>query len=491
MFELHEASSSGAVIKVIGVGGAGGNAVNRMVDEGLAGVEFISANTDKQALEGSSADHKIQLGKKLTKGLGAGARPGIGRQAVAEDAEEVTAALEGADLVFIAAGMGGGTGTGAAPVIGKMARDLDALTVAVVTRPFNFEGAKRRLEAEKGLEELRRTVDTMVVVPNDRILAVVGKGTPLQDSFKAADKVLLQATQGISDLIQIPGVVNVDFADVRTIMTLGGGALMGTGVGQGDDRALAAARDALTCELLDNVSIRGAKGVLINIAGGEDLALDEAMDISTIIQDEAGDEAEIIWGALTDSNMEDEVRVTLIAIGFDDGKPSRHDDIGRAPGGVARPQRWGGAGEAAAAPAASEVRATGTHGADQAHGPRPIESAAEGSRGAFDPQVTDPSLPAITDDPARAPEPGDDARAPVRVDRRRANRHSGQGRSAFDRLSRFGSRSARPRNAGGARPQPPRPSRSRTDQRPGGARPTSFLGGGNSELHLPTFIRRH
>ena len=318
MFQLDDVPRRSARMRVIGVGGAGGNAVNRMIDEELEGVEFISANTDAQALAMSKATQVIQLGKKLTRGLGAGARPGIGRQAVAEDADDVRSTLEGADLVFIAAGMGGGTGTGAAPVIGEMARELGALTVAVVTRPFAFEGKKRMRQAEQGLAELRRTVDTMVVVPNDRLLAVVGKGTSFQDALKKADEVLLHATQGISDLIRVSGEVNVDFADVRTIMSSCGAALMGTGIGRGENRALSAAQDAVTSPLLDNVSIRGAKGVLINITGGSDLAIDEVTDISTMIQEEAGDDAEIIFGAVQDSNMEGEIRVTLIATGFDD-----------------------------------------------------------------------------------------------------------------------------------------------------------------------------
>lgn len=330
IFELDEICRNGAKMKVIGVGGAGGNAVNRMIDESLAGVEFISANTDAQALARSSAGQVIQLGKRLTRGLGAGARPGIGRQAIAEDAEEVRGMLEGADLIFITAGMGGGTGTGAAPVIGEMARELGALAIAVVTRPFSFEGKKRMRQADQGLAELRRTVDTMVVVPNDRLLSVVGKGTSFQDALKKADEVLLHATQGISDVIRVGGEVNVDFADVRTIMSSCGAALMGTGIGRGENRAVSAARDAITSPLLDSVSIQGAKGVLINITGGSDLAIDEVTEISTMIQEETGDEAEIIFGAVQDSSMEGEIRVTLIATGFDDnGEAAKKPDIGR------------------------------------------------------------------------------------------------------------------------------------------------------------------
>lgn len=342
IFELDETQRNRALMRVIGVGGAGGNAVNRMIDEKLEGVEFISANTDGQALSASKAPCTIQLGKRLTQGLGAGARPGIGRQAIAEDADEVRAALEGADLVFIAAGMGGGTGTGAAPVIGEMAMELGALVIAVVTRPFIFEGKKRQRQAEQGLAELSRTVDTMIVVPNEHLLSVVGKGTSFRDALKKADEVLLQATQGISDLIRVSGEVNVDFADVRTIMSSCGAALMGTGVGRGEERALAAARDAVTSPLLDNVSIRGAKGVLINITGGADLTIDEVTGISMMVQDEVGDNAEIIFGAVHDSSMDGELRVTLIATGFDEGQELEEEEpVIRRRFGTMRSQQMG------------------------------------------------------------------------------------------------------------------------------------------------------
>ncbi len=344
IFELDNAACTSALMRVIGVGGAGGNAVNRMIDEDLEGVEFISANTDAQALAQSNAPKRIQLGKRLTRGLGAGARPGVGRQAIAEDAEEVRDILEGSDLVFIAAGMGGGTGTGAAPVIGEMARELGALAIAVVTRPFSFEGKKRMRQAEQGLAELRRAVDTMIIVPNDRLLTVAGKGMSFRDALKKADEVLLHATQGISDLIRVSGDVNVDFADVRTIMSSCGAALMGTGTGRGEARAVKAASDAVASPLLDNVSILGAKGVLINITGGSDLAIGEVTEISTMIQEEAGDEAEIIFGAVQDSTMDGEVRVTLIATGFDDQPGEAVEEagvrsrLGHATGGTeARP----------------------------------------------------------------------------------------------------------------------------------------------------------
>jgi cell division protein FtsZ len=317
IFELEETPVRNANMKVIGVGGAGGNAVNRMIDEDLEGVEFISANTDAQVLKGSRAQATIQLGKKLTRGLGAGARPEIGRQALHESRDEVRKTLEGADLVFITAGMGGGTGTGAAPLVGEIARELGALTIGIVTRPFSFEGKKRMKQAEQGLAELRRTVDTMIVVPNDRLLSVVGKGTCFRDALKRADEVLLHATQGISDLIRVSGEVNVDFADVRTVMACRGPALMGSGFGEGENRAQEAAQEAISSPLLDDVSIAGAQGVLINITGGMDLAIDEVSQISSIIQEESGEDAEIIFGAVHDPALEGKIRVTVIATGFD------------------------------------------------------------------------------------------------------------------------------------------------------------------------------
>ncbi|MBP9202130.1 MAG: cell division protein FtsZ, partial [Gemmatimonadales bacterium] len=260
---------------------------------------------------------KLQIGRKLTRGLGAGARPEIGRQAIEENREDVVAVMQGADMVFVTCGMGGGTGTGAAPIIAQMARDMGALTVGIVTKPFLFEGKKRMRQAEMGIAEMRNSVDTMIVVPNERLLAVVGKGIPFQDSLKKADEVLLQATQGIADLITKTGIINVDFADVRTIMQNGGAALMGTGIGRGENRAMEAAQQAISSPLLDNVSIAGASGVLINITGGNDLTLGEATTINDIIHDAVGDEAEIIFGAATDPSMQGEVRVTVIATGFD------------------------------------------------------------------------------------------------------------------------------------------------------------------------------
>ena len=317
IFEFEESLAQNARMKVFGVGGGGGNAVNRMIAEDLDGVEFISVNTDAQALKTATATTKIQIGKLLTRGLGAGARPEIGRQAIEESRDEIYKALEGADLVFITAGMGGGTGTGAAPVIAEMAREMGALAIGIVTKPFLFEGKKRMRQAEMGLAELKRAADTVIVVPNERLLSVVGKGTSFRDALKKADEVLLHATQGISDLIHVTGEVNVDFADVRTVMQCRGPAIMGTGFGTGEHRAVEAAQEAISSPLLDNVTIEGAAGVLINITGGMDLTIDEVTTIASIIQEASGDDAEIIFGAVHDPSLEGEVRVTVIATGLD------------------------------------------------------------------------------------------------------------------------------------------------------------------------------
>ena len=305
----------GAYIKVIGIGGGGGNAINTMIAAGLQGVEFITANTDLQALEATQADVRLQLGANLTRGLGAGANPEIGRKAAQEDREVVMKALEGADMVFITAGMGGGTGTGAAPVIASMAREKNILTVAVVTKPFTFEGRQRMKQAEMGIHELRDHVDTLIVIPNQRLLEVVDKRTPLREAFQVADDVLRQAVQSISDLILVPGLVNLDFADVRTIMTGQGKAIMGTGVAQGESRAVVAAQRAIESPLLE-ASVHGAQGVLINITGGSDMSLYEVHEASSAVQMAAHPEAQIIFGAVIDEQMGDAIRVTVIATGF-------------------------------------------------------------------------------------------------------------------------------------------------------------------------------
>jgi cell division protein FtsZ len=356
IFEFEDAGLQNARMKVVGVGGGGGNAVNRMIDADLEGVEFISVNTDSQALKNSKSQIKIQIGKQLTRGLGAGARPEIGRQAIEENADEVRRVLEGADLVFITAGMGGGTGTGAAPVIADMAREMGALTIGIVTKPFLFEGKKRMRQAEQGLAELKRAADTVIVVPNERLLSVVGKGTSFRDALTRADEVLLHATQGISDLIHVTGEVNVDFADVRTVMQNRGPALMGTGDAAGDNRAVEAAQEAISSPLLDNVSIEGAAGVLINITGGMDLTIDEVTTIASIIQEAAGEDAEIIFGAVHDPAMEGRVRVTVIATGLQQEEEPMRDNVLRPNfRTVARPAMAAAAAPAMAAPAARAV----------------------------------------------------------------------------------------------------------------------------------------
>ncbi len=314
---LDEEVRSGARIKVIGVGGGGSNAVNRMVAAGLDGVEFLVANTDGQALRLNGAPNKIQIGAKLTKGLGAGADPNVGRQAALEDTEKLIEALDGADMVFVTTGLGGGTGTGAAPVIASLASELGALTIAVVTKPFKFEGRKRQLQAERGLEELRASVDTVITIPNERLLATIARTTSLTDAFSCADDVLRQAIQGISDLILVPGLINLDFADVKTIMAGMGLAIMGTGLGEGEGRAMAAANAAVSSPLLEDASVKGARGVIINVTGGTDLSLIEVSEASAIIQEAAHDEANIIFGAVVDPKMEGRVKITVIATGFD------------------------------------------------------------------------------------------------------------------------------------------------------------------------------
>jgi cell division protein FtsZ len=315
--KLDEQGRSGARIKVIGVGGGGSNAVNRMVAAGFDGVEFLIANTDGQALRLNGAPNKIQIGAKLTKGLGAGADPNVGRQAALEDTEKLIEALDGADMVFVTTGLGGGTGTGAAPVIASLASELGALTIAVVTKPFKFEGRKRQLQAERGLEELRASVDTVITIPNERLLATIARTTSLNEAFSSADDVLRQAIQGISDLILVPGLINLDFADVKTIMAGMGLAIMGTGLAEGEGRAMAAANAAISSPLLEDASVKGARGVIINVTGGPDLSLIEVSEASGIIQEAAHEEANIIFGAVVDPRMEGKVKITVIATGFD------------------------------------------------------------------------------------------------------------------------------------------------------------------------------
>ena len=310
--------AQGASIKVIGIGGGGCNAVNRMIEAGIEGVEFIAANTDLQALRQSYAPVKLQLGAKLTKGLGAGANPEVGRQAALEDTEKIIELLEGADMVFVTAGLGGGTGGGSAPIVASLSSELGAVTVAVVTKPFHFEGKRRMLQAEQAVGELRDSADTVITIPNERLLTAVPPDTSLIDAFKFADDVLRQAVQGISDLITVPGVINLDFADVKTIVTGMGMALMGTGVAEGDSRAETAARKAINSPLLEDTSIEGARGVLINITGSRNMTLLEVSEASRIIQEAAHVDANIIFGSVFDDDMKNKLKITVIATGFED-----------------------------------------------------------------------------------------------------------------------------------------------------------------------------
>src|ERR1700756_1640920 len=319
---FNEDPRNNARIKVIGVGGGGGNAVNRMISAHVEGVEFVVANTDLQALQMSQASVKIQLGVKLTSGLGAGANPEIGRKAALEDSDKIIEALEGADMVFVTAGLGGGTGTGAAPVIASLASEMGALTVAVVTRPFGFEGKRRMMQAERGMQELLESVDTMIVIPNEKLLAVA-KDAGFFESFRIADDVLRQGVQGISDIITIPGIINRDFADVKTTMAGMGHAVMGTAVRAGANRAIEAAQAAMASPLLDAGAIDGARGILINITGSSSLKLSEVNEASTLIQSAAHEDANIIFGAVQDERMGDEVKITVIATGFRDQMPER------------------------------------------------------------------------------------------------------------------------------------------------------------------------
>ncbi len=329
MFELTEVCSENlAKIKVIGVGGGGGNAVNTMITTSLMGVDFINANSDAQALCVSCSPVKIQIGSKITKGLGAGSDPEIGKQSALESRDDIRPYLEGADMIFITAGMGGGTGTGAAPVIAEIARECSILTIAVVTKPFQFEGKKRNIQAEEGIAQLRDVVDTLIVVPNQRLLSLGGRNLSLLEAFKKADDILYQAVKGISDLILVPGLINLDFADVRSVMSNMGMAIMGTGVASGENRAVEAAQRAISSPLLEDNTIQGAHGILLNITGGSDMSLYEVNEASSLIQEEADEDANIIFGTVIDENMQDEIRITVIATGFDDFNKKKRESLG-------------------------------------------------------------------------------------------------------------------------------------------------------------------
>ena len=325
MLEFVENDRDGAQIRIVGIGGAGGNAINTMISAGLVGVDFIVANTDAQALQMSLAPTKIQLGNDLTKGLGAGANPEIGRRSTIESEEEIGGHLQGADMVFVTAGMGGGTGTGGAPIAARIAKETGALTVGVVTKPFLFEGRRRMRQAEEGIRELKDNVDTLISIPNQRLLAVASRSQPLLEAFHKADEVLLQAVRGISDLITVGGLINLDFADVRTIMAEMGMAIMGAATANGEGRAEEAARRAIASPLLEDISISGARGILINVTGGPSMTLHEVNEAATLIQDEADEEANIIFGAVIDESMGEDLSITVIATGFDEAESAVQD----------------------------------------------------------------------------------------------------------------------------------------------------------------------
>ncbi|HEX9935025.1 MAG TPA: cell division protein FtsZ [bacterium] len=315
-FDFVEQARRVAKIRVVGVGGAGGNAINRMIEDQMVGVDFIAVNTDLQALDQNLAPTQVQIGKTLTRGLGSGGHPDVGRKAIEENKDAVQDLLSDSDMVFITCGMGGGTGTGAAPVVAEIARDAEALTVGIVTSPFAFEGAKRMEKADQGIQELKEYVDTLIVVPNQKLLTLVPKNMPLQDAFRVADEILLGATRGISDVINVPGLINLDFADVKTVMSNMGDALMGSGAASGDNRGKDAAEKAISSQLIDDVSIMGAKGVLVNITGGKDLSLTDINEATSVIYEASGNDALIIFGAVIDPDMNGELRVTVIATGF-------------------------------------------------------------------------------------------------------------------------------------------------------------------------------
>ncbi|MGO8987719.1 MAG: cell division protein FtsZ [bacterium] len=316
MIEFDENKNLAAKVKIIGIGGGGNNALNTMISYQLSGVEFIAANTDAQALAANMAPMKLQLGENLTKGLGAGANPEIGRKAALEDVEKIREAMKGADMVFITSGLGGGTGTGGAPVIAEVAREMGALTVAIVTKPFHFEGKKRMSQAEEGLANLKMTADALITIPNQRLLGIGGKSMTLLEAFKRADEVLYHAAKGISDIIVGHGIINLDFADVRTVMAETGMALMGTGIASGENRSVEAAQRAISSPLLEDITIEGARGLLINITGGENMTLSEINEATTLVQKEAHEDATVIWGMVVDKTMKEEIRVTVIATGF-------------------------------------------------------------------------------------------------------------------------------------------------------------------------------
>jgi len=447
-----------AVIKVVGIGGGGVNAINRMIEVGLKGVEFIAINTDAQALLMSDADVKLDVGRELTRGLGAGANPEVGRKAADDHSDDIEEVLKGADMVFVTAGEGGGTGTGGAPVVARIAKSLGALTIGVVTRPFSFEGRRRATQSESGIDELRSEVDTLIVIPNDRLLSISDRQVSLIDAFRSADQVLLSGVQGITDLITTPGLINLDFADVKSIMAGAGSALMGIGSARGEDRAAVAAEMAIASPLLE-ASIDGAYGVLLNISGGSDLGLFEINEAARLISEAAHTEANIIFGAVIDDALGDEVRVTVIAAGFDGGQPTRRRD---APG-VPEPRRTD--------PRREEVRRDHRPEPRQ---PEPLSSAHREIR------LDDPPRPATTE-PTREIRLDDPSRPPVGADPAQSGRAAESERAEpVERRERTEQRyepTAPPRR------EPARP----TAPPPGPARRTAYED--PDELDIPDFLK--
>ncbi|MGI5159574.1 cell division protein FtsZ [Microbispora sp. CA-102843] len=478
-----------AVIKVVGIGGGGVNAVNRMIEEGLKGVEFIAINTDAQALLMSDADVKLDVGRELTRGLGAGANPEVGRKAAEDHREEIEEVIKGADMVFVTAGEGGGTGTGGAPVVASIARSLGALTIGVVTRPFSFEGKRRAMQAEAGIETLREEVDTLIVIPNDRLLSISDRQVSVLDAFKAADQVLLSGVQGITDLITTPGLINLDFADVKSVMSGAGSALMGIGHARGDDRSVAAAEMAVSSPLLE-ASIDGAHGVLLSIAGGSDLGLFEINEAAQLVSNAAAPDANIIFGTVIDDALGDEVRVTVIAAGFDE--PESATPVA-AP--LSRPQQ--AARPAAAAPAARPAPAPAKP--EPAQPPvRPVSSVAQPAPA---PAPVQPATPPVTQLPVNAlpanpvPPPAQPASQPVQQATSQAasapQAHQAEAVTPFPRDT--GADGGRDQGATGPlsiprpTPEPPTPITSRTTQ-PAPRRPVVFEEQ-EEELDVPDFLK--
>ncbi|MFF4772352.1 cell division protein FtsZ [Microtetraspora fusca] len=469
-----------AVIKVVGIGGGGVNAVNRMIEEGLKGVEFIAINTDAQALLMSDADVKLDVGRELTRGLGAGANPEVGRKAAEDHREEIEEVIKGADMVFVTAGEGGGTGTGGAPVVANIARSLGALTIGVVTRPFSFEGKRRAMQAEAGIETLREEVDTLIVIPNDRLLSISDRQVSVLDAFKAADQVLLSGVQGITDLITTPGLINLDFADVKSVMSGAGSALMGIGHARGDDRSVAAAEMAVSSPLLE-ASIDGAHGVLLSIAGGSDLGLFEINEAAQLVSNAAAVDANIIFGTVIDDALGDEVRVTVIAAGFDEPTPAKPAAPPQA-ANRSQPARPEPARPAASAPARPAPAAAPAKPEPRAEQPAPVRPVSAPSvpvtpvappAPAPEPEAVQPPKPAVT--PVSVPE---DPERPVAFPRESAS-ESPRAEQSVSGTAPF----SIPRPT----PEPPTPITSRVSQ-PASRRPVVFEEQ-EEELDVPDFLK--